>query len=292
MIRRQLGYWTIPLISSSVLHLGIVWVALGMAIAWAPRLPAELPVDLIEPEPLPREIETPRPPPAPRPKPVEVAKPIPPPPLPTPPRQSPPAVEPPPVAAPPPSAPQVAPKVETAAVTAAVAPVSPVEPRPSDTKPTETLLSEVKPADAAGVAALPQASTAPPAAVSTPREGGAPAGASAQVAAAPSKSAAPIVAARASEVTQAARPRGGYQVIPPYPASARRQHVEGTAILRVLVLPDGHVGTISVQKSAGHPDLDQAATDAVRQWRFDPARKGTEPVAMWVLLPVEFHLKD
>ena len=29
----------------------------------------------------------------------------------------------------------------------------------------------------------------------------------------------------------------------------------------------------------------------VRAWRFDPARRGTEPVAMWVLLPVEFRLK-
>jgi outer membrane biosynthesis protein TonB len=36
----------------------------------------------------------------------------------------------------------------------------------------------------------------------------------------------------------------------------------------------------------------KAATTAVRQWRFDPARNGTEAVAVWVLLPVEFHLSD
>jgi len=55
---------------------------------------------------------------------------------------------------------------------------------------------------------------------------------------------------------------------------------------------DGRVGEVAIQKSAGYPDLDEAAANAVRRWRFDPARKGAEAVAMWVLLPVEFHLKD
>jgi protein TonB len=102
----------------------------------------------------------------------------------------------------------------------------------------------------------------------------------------------PVVVARPSEVSRAARPSGGYQVIPSYPATARQQRVEGTTLLKVLVLADGRVGNVAVQKSAGHPALDQAAAEAVRQWHFDPARKGSEPVPMWVLLPVEFHLKD
>jgi protein TonB len=62
-------------------------------------------------------------------------------------------------------------------------------------------------------------------------------------------------------------------------------------MLRVHVLIDGRVGDVVVQETAGHPDLDQAAADAVRRWRFDPARRGNDPVAMWVLLPVEFRLK-
>lgn len=92
-------------------------------------------------------------------------------------------------------------------------------------------------------------------------------------------------------ITRAARPQGGYQVKPAYPASARRLGVQGTAMLRVHVLVDGRVGEVLVEQTAGHPDLDLAATDAVRRWRFDPARRGDEAVAMWVLLPVEFRLK-
>lgn len=92
-------------------------------------------------------------------------------------------------------------------------------------------------------------------------------------------------------ITRAARPSGGYQVKPTYPASARRLGVQGTAMLRVHVLVDGRVGEVLVEQTAGHPDLDLAAADAVRRWRFDPARRGDEAVAMWVLLPVEFRLK-
>src|SRR5262249_52855810 len=123
-----------------------------------------------------------------------------------------------------------------------------------------------------------------PAAWSPPRS--APTGRAAAVAALP-----PGPVAGTSAVTRTAIPRGGYQVTPSYPASARRLGIEGTALLRVFVDATGHVGDIVVKQSAGHPDLDRAAADAVRRWRFDPARKGSDAVAMWVELPVEFHLR-
>jgi len=91
-------------------------------------------------------------------------------------------------------------------------------------------------------------------------------------------------------VTRTARPQGGYQVRPAYPAAPRRLGIQGTTMLRVHVLADGRIGDVLVERSAGHPDLDQAATDAVRRWRFEPARRGDDAVAMWVLLPVEFRL--
>lgn len=80
-------------------------------------------------------------------------------------------------------------------------------------------------------------------------------------------------------------------MLPSYPASARRARAEGTTLLRLLVLADGRVGEVMIERSAGHPDLDRAAADAVRRWRFEPARRGTEAVPMWLELPVEFRLR-
>jgi periplasmic protein TonB len=92
-------------------------------------------------------------------------------------------------------------------------------------------------------------------------------------------------------VTQTATPRGGYQLTPTYPSSARRAGIQGTTLLGIFVGADGRVADVVVKQSAGHPDLDRAATEAVRRWRFEPARRGGEAVAMWIELPVEFHLR-
>src|SRR5262249_13144677 len=99
----------------------------------------------------------------------------------------------------------------------------------------------------------------------------------------------PASAAASGPLTRTAIPRGGYQVTPSYPPSARRLGIEGTTLLRVFVDANGRVGDIVVKKSAGHPDLDRAATEAVRRWPFGPARRGSDAVAMGVELPVEFH---
>jgi protein TonB len=91
-------------------------------------------------------------------------------------------------------------------------------------------------------------------------------------------------------VTWFARPLGGYQTTPRYPESARTAGIEGISLLRFVVLADGLVGTVNVEKSAGHPDLDRAAIEAVKTWRFEPARRGKEAVAVWVTIPVRFQL--
>jgi len=57
------------------------------------------------------------------------------------------------------------------------------------------------------------------------------------------------------------------------------------------ITAQGRVEDLQVERSAGHPDLDHSAMEAVRRWRFEPARRSGEPVAMWVLIPVEFKLQ-
>jgi len=78
--------------------------------------------------------------------------------------------------------------------------------------------------------------------------------------------------------------------VPRYPEAARRPGIQGVALLRFAVQADGRVGTFNMERSAGHPDPDQVAVEAVKTWRFDPARRGKEPVPVWVTLPVRFEL--
>jgi protein TonB len=87
-----------------------------------------------------------------------------------------------------------------------------------------------------------------------------------------------------------ARPRGGFQLKPKYPESARRAGVQGITTLRVRVLESGRVGEVLVEQSAGFRDLDLAAMEAVKKWLFEPARRGKDPVSVWVMLPVKFEL--
>jgi TonB family protein len=87
-----------------------------------------------------------------------------------------------------------------------------------------------------------------------------------------------------------ARPLGGYQVKPRYPESARRAGVQGVTMLRVRVMENGRVGEVIVDQSAGFRDLDFAAVEAVKKWLFEPARRGKDPVSVWVMLPVKFEL--
>lgn len=85
-------------------------------------------------------------------------------------------------------------------------------------------------------------------------------------------------------------PRIGYRIVPRYPESARRAGAQGTTVLKARVLADGSVGEVLVEQSAGFPDLDAAAVEAVKGWRFAPARRGGQPVSVWVLIPIRFML--
>ncbi len=92
-------------------------------------------------------------------------------------------------------------------------------------------------------------------------------------------------------LTSFAVPKGGYQMKPTYPESARRAGIEGTSLLRFEITEGGMVSKVTVEKSAGHEELDRAAIAAVQKWRFEPARRGVQAVAVWVTLPVRFELK-
>lgn len=77
---------------------------------------------------------------------------------------------------------------------------------------------------------------------------------------------------------------------PHYPFAARRQGIEGSVVLLVLVRADGSCGGVMVKQSSGYPVLDMAALETVRKWRFIPARRGAHAVETRVQVPVTFRL--
>jgi protein TonB len=79
---------------------------------------------------------------------------------------------------------------------------------------------------------------------------------------------------------------------PEYPGLARRRGWEGTVLLEVDVSEGGLVKSVQVHTTSSHDLLDNAALDAVKNWGFQPGTKGGKPVAMRVLVPVHFVLKD
>lgn len=79
---------------------------------------------------------------------------------------------------------------------------------------------------------------------------------------------------------------------PQYPALSRRLGEQGRVMLDVYILPDGSVGEIKLNKSSGFPRLDNAALQAVKAWKYVPAKRGNKPIAFWYVQPVSFVLNN
>lgn len=77
---------------------------------------------------------------------------------------------------------------------------------------------------------------------------------------------------------------------PEYPRLSQRAGEEGRVLLRVLVSAEGHPESVEIFKSSGYERLDKAALNAVKQWRFEPARKGGKALSAFVNVPLSFSL--
>jgi protein TonB len=80
------------------------------------------------------------------------------------------------------------------------------------------------------------------------------------------------------------------EVRPDYTEDGRRRNIEGDVVLEIVVRRDGTVGDVKLLQGLG-AGLDQRAIDAVRQWRFSPARRLGAPVDVIVEVAVEFKLR-
>ena len=76
---------------------------------------------------------------------------------------------------------------------------------------------------------------------------------------------------------------------PAYPAIAKAARASGSVTVQITVDENGRV--VSAQAVSGHPLLQQAAANAVRQWRFTPTLLSGQPVKVTGQVIVNFNLQ-
>jgi protein TonB len=73
-----------------------------------------------------------------------------------------------------------------------------------------------------------------------------------------------------------------------YPTFAKQSNVQGTVVVTARVDPKGNV--VEANAVSGPPFLRQAATDAVRQWKYSPALIDGLPAGAVVTISLDFRL--
>jgi periplasmic protein TonB len=84
-------------------------------------------------------------------------------------------------------------------------------------------------------------------------------------------------------------PRVLYSPDPQYSEEARKAKFQGTVILWAVIGPDGRPKELRIARALGL-GLDEQALEAVKTWRFDPAKKDGRPVAVQINIEVNFRL--
>lgn len=105
------------------------------------------------------------------------------------------------------------------------------------------------------------------------------------------------LASNASQPAAPALPVGGDvksakligSVPPVYPALAKNQHVSGDVRIDALIDATGHVTTMKIV--SGPTLLHQAAMDALRQWKYQPASLNGSAVPMHLTVTIQFRLQ-
>lgn len=86
-------------------------------------------------------------------------------------------------------------------------------------------------------------------------------------------------------------PRVLYRIDPRYPDAARIAHRQGTVVVEAEIATDGTMRSARVVSSPLGFGLEQSALDAIRSWRFAPARYGDRPVAVYYRWNIVFSLR-
>ena len=86
-------------------------------------------------------------------------------------------------------------------------------------------------------------------------------------------------------------PKPVKRVEPRYPYAARYFHVSGIVILESVIDKNGDVRDVNVLKALPAGTISYAAMQAVRQWKFEPAKLEGKPVDVLFNLTINFKLQ-
>ena len=79
---------------------------------------------------------------------------------------------------------------------------------------------------------------------------------------------------------------------PIYTRKARKKQQEGVVELHLFINKRGNVTDVKLLRGIPESDLNEAAIEAARQWKYSPARRGTERLEVWHTAAVYFSLGE
>tara|TARA_B100001250_G_scaffold377729_1_gene367036 strand:- start:4635 stop:5249 length:615 start_codon:yes stop_codon:yes gene_type:complete len=86
-------------------------------------------------------------------------------------------------------------------------------------------------------------------------------------------------------------PRPKSAIRPIYPEIAQEAGIEGVVVVQAFIDEKGRVKETIILKGVPNTGLDEAAMEAIRKTKFQPAEQRERPVAVWISIPVNFRLK-
>jgi TonB family protein len=101
----------------------------------------------------------------------------------------------------------------------------------------------------------------------------------------------PAAAPKPSAEDEIVQPRRISHVAPEYPASEKASRVQGLVVVAMRIDTEGRVREARIERSLGAA-FDEAALAAVRQWRFEPARRAGHPIEVDFRVTINFVPDD
>ncbi len=99
----------------------------------------------------------------------------------------------------------------------------------------------------------------------------------------------PSAQAKAPMASAAEPVRGIATPAPVYPKDELAKGINGTTVLLIDLAADGSVTRVVVDRSSQNKHIDDAALEAVKRWKFNPAVKDNKAIASKIRVPVEFR---